>query len=118
MNKLIKEQLSKVSSTHIEFDDDTLDIYIPKVENILSSSVKVGGVYKIKLDESLLSPSSTSTFAANWNAGRIPHNEIYTVDIIDSMPGYVKCNGVADNNSADNWFGWLPIDKISILERY
>ena len=117
MNKIIRDQLNKVTSVQLDFNDDTTHLYIPKTEKILVSSLKVGGVYTIELDNSLLYPSSTSTFSANWNGGRVPRNKSYVIEIIDILQGYIKCNGVAVNDNSDDWFGWLPIDKVVFLNR-
>ena len=105
MNKLIKDQLTKVTSVKLEFDDDTEELYIPKTDEISSLSVKIGNIYKVELDDSLLHPLSNSTFAANWNSGRVPKNKVYIIDVIDILYNYIKCNGVAINDQSDSWYG-------------
>lgn len=117
MNKIIRDQLNKVTSVKLDFDDNTTELYIPKVEKISNSSLKIGNVYKIELSDKLLYPSSTSTFSSNWNKGLVPKNKIYLVEIIDIMSGYIKCNGVAANDNSDSWFGWFPLNDITILSR-
>lgn len=117
MNKIIKEQLKKVTATNIQFTDDTQNIFIPKTIKIINSSLKKGDVYLIHLFDSVANPSSSSTLASNWNAGKVPKNDTYIAEIINNMSKMIKVNGVSVVDDTDNFYGWLPYDGFEVLEK-
>ena len=65
MNKIIKDQLNKVRSVKLSFDDNTTQILIPKSSEVIPEALNQGEVYLIKLNDKILNPSSNSTLAAN-----------------------------------------------------
>lgn len=112
MNKIIFNELKKVTSVNLDFNEDTTKLYIPRTTVIIP---KVGKTYKIALDESLLRPSSNSSFAANWNNGKVPMHREYIAEVSKIMTGYALINGVATNDFADNWFGWIPMNLMTVV---
>lgn len=50
MNKIIADQLAKVRSTHMEFDDNTVYIHINRQTSIIERALVPGLVYIIEYD--------------------------------------------------------------------
>ena len=117
MNKILLNELKKVTATKLEFDDNTTSIFIPKTLKILNTSVKQGEVYKIRLEEFITNPYQSSTLASNWNNGIVPKHSEYIAEIVTKMANMIKINGVAVEDSSDSFYGWLPIEGFEILNR-
>lgn len=121
MNNIIKKQLEKVTATNIEFNDDTISIYIPKTTSYNLTSLKKDNCYLIELDDSLLNPSSNSTLASNWNAGRIPEYKYYNAEINSILNKMVQVTAVPVINGEaiyiKQFYGWLPFDQIKIIKQ-
>ena len=117
MNKLVFEQLNQVKSVDLIFDQDTTKLVIPKTTKVKPVAVKVGGVYKIDISDTILFPSESSTLASNWNGGKVPEYKRYLAEIISTMGNMVKVNGVAEDDSTNNFYGWLPFDGFEVLEK-
>ena len=119
MNKIIKDQLSKVRSVKLNFDDHTTHIDIPKTEELIPLALVEGQVYVIELEDFILNPLQNSTLASNWNSGKIPKYKRYQVEFIQKMSNMYKFNGVAlDNNQpiySENWFGWFPEEGFKVI---
>lgn len=119
MNKIIKDQLSKVRSVKLNFDDHTTHIDIPKTEEVIPLALVEGQVYVIELEDFILNPLQNSTLASNWNSGKIPKYKRYQVEFIQKMSNMYKFNGVAlDNNKpiySENWFGWFPEEGFKVI---
>ena len=120
MNKLIGEQLKKVSVANLgNFDEATNTFFIPKFEQV---KVAEDECYLIELNDSLLRHDDTSILESNWNCGRIPPTKYLKVDIIKVMGKMLKVNGVGFNyqtktDTLDSWSGWLPLEYIKIIEK-
>lgn len=65
MNKIIKDQLNKVRSVKLDFDDNTTHIDIPKTEEVIPLALVEGQVYVIELEDFILNPLQNSTLASN-----------------------------------------------------
>ena len=117
MNKLIKEQLLKVTATKIEFNDDTTELFIPKTLVISNASLKKGMVYRIKLEPFITNPNPSSTLASNWNNGIIPKYDEYYADIIDRMGVMIKVNAVAVEDNTSQFVGWLPDNGFTVISK-
>jgi len=119
MNKIIKDQLNKVRSVKLNFDDHTTHIDIPKTEEVIPLALVEGQVYVIELEDFILNPLQNSTLASNWNSGKIPKYKRYQVEFIQKMSNMYKFNGVAlDNNQpiySENWFGWFPEEGFKVI---
>ena len=121
MNKIIKDQLNKVRSVKLSFDDNTTQILIPKSSEVIPEALNQGDVYLINLNDKILNPSSNSTLAANWNSGRVPNHKLYKVEFLEKMGNMYKFNGIAVEDGVDlyneNWFGWIPEDCFKVEEK-
>ena len=117
MNKIIRDQLNRVTTTKIEYNENDTYIFIPKTIRILNSSLEKGRYYIISLFDSILYPSESSTLASNWNKGYIPKHRIYTVEILDNIAGMVHIDGVANDELTDNFYGWLPYDGFEVIKK-
>ena len=119
MNKIIKDQLNKVRSVKLDFDDHTTHIDIPKTEEVIPLALVEGQVYVIELEDFILNPLQNSTLASNWNSGKVPKYKRYQVEFIQKMSNMYKFNGVAlDNNQpiySENWFGWFPEEGFKVV---
>ena len=122
MNKVIKDQLLKVRSTSIKFDDNTTKLVIPRTKEVVPTILNEGDICIIELEDFIINPQSNSTLASNWNAGKIPKYKQYKVEFIEKMGNMYKFNGIAYNNGEDlyneSWFGWFPENGFKILERW
>ena len=117
MNKILVNELKKVTATEINFSESDTKIFIPRSIKILNSSLKVGSVYRIKLKDFITNPSEGSTLAANWNNGLIPKYQEYLVEVLDFMVNMIKVNGVATNDNSNQFIGWLPLDGFETLAK-
>ena len=117
MNSLLYNELKKVTAAELDFNENTTHLFIPKTIKISNKSLQQGAIYKISLSEAITNPSSSSTLAANWNAGKVPQHKEYLVEILDRMATMIKVNGIAVEDQADNFYGWVPVDSIKILEK-
>ena len=117
MNKLIKQQLEKVTVTKIKYSDNDTEIFIPKTIKILNSSMSKGEYYIIKLFDNVTHPSENSVLASNWNNGKIPKHDIYTAEVVDNIGNMIKINGVANEDLDDNFYGYLPFDGFEIIKK-
>ena len=117
MNKLIKQQLEQVTVTKIKYSDTDTEIFIPKTIKVLNSSVAKGEYYIIKLLDNVIHPAENSVLASNWNNGKVPNYDMYTVEILDNIGNMIKINGVANIDPTDNFYGYLPIDGFEIVKK-
>jgi len=117
MNNILFNELNKVTATTISFKKEDTKIFIPRSIKILNSSLKIGEVYKIKLKNFILNPSSNSTLASNWNNNIIPKYSEYLVEILDVLGNMIKVNGVATENNTSQFIGWLPADGFETISK-
>jgi hypothetical protein len=109
--------LKKVTAVNIDFSKEDTKIFIPRSIKILNSSLQIGGVYKIKLDDSITNPLQGSTLASNWNNGKVPEYSVYIAEILDCMANMIKINGVAEDNPVSQFIGWLPTSGFETLSK-
>ena len=120
MNNRIKEQLKKVTSVDINFDDNTTEIIIPKTLKFNNLLLKNNTLYLIELFDSVINPDINSTLASNWNGGKIPKYKYYKAEVVDRISNMIKLNGIAVEDGRDlyteNWFGWIPADLFKVIK--
>ena len=120
MNNRIKEQLKKVTSVDITFDDNTTEIIIPKTLKFNNLLLKKNVLYLIELFDSVINPDINSTLASNWNNGKIPKYKYYKAEVVDTISNMVKLNGIAVDKGRDlyteNWFGWIPSELFKVIK--
>jgi hypothetical protein len=120
MNKLIKEELKKVSVADLSNNNPSKgEFYIPRIKKI---KLEENMYYIIKLEDSLLNPSEMSTLASNWNKGTIPPSKYLKVDVSKILGKMIKINGIGYDYDTKKdldvmWSGWLPIELLEILEK-
>lgn len=117
MNKLIKAQLSKITSTEVSYDDDTTEIFIPKTIKIVAGALKQGECYEIELKDFILNPSENSTLASNWNRGVVPKYKTYVAEIQQNLSKMIKVLAVAKEDSLYQFDGWLPYDGFTVISK-
>lgn len=116
MNKFVKEQLEKVESVKLNYDDNTTHIVINRITTI---KLEEDSCYLIELNDSLL---TNTVLQNNWNNGSLPNSKWYMCDITKIMGNMVKINGIAYDNVnkvelTEMWSGWLLKEQINILSR-
>ena len=117
MKKILFNELNKVTSTKLEFNKDSTEIFIPKTIKILNSALKKGSVYTIELADFIVMPGVNSTLASNWNGGVVPKHKQYIVEIVDNMSKMIKVNGVAVEDNTDQFYGWLPSEGFEVINK-
>ena len=119
MNKTIKNQLNKVKSVKLEFDNNTTQIFIPKTTEVLPVSLTEGQVYIIELEDFIINPLPNSVLASNWNSGKVPKYKRYQVEFLQRMNNMYKFNGIAINDNellySENWYGWFPENGFRVI---
>lgn len=118
MNRVIRNQLENVSSVKLEYAPTDIYIHIPKTIKVLNNTLKKGGIYDIKLSSSVTNHELGSMLASNWNNGKFPEYDKYTVEVEDNMAKMVKVNGVAIENNSSQFYGWLPHDSFEVIKIY
>ena len=114
MNKILLNELKKVTATEIDFDDNSTKIFIPRSLKISNRSIKIGKVYRILINKSIIN-SSSSILISNWNDGNFPKYDEYIVEIISKVGNMIKVNGVSVEDNSSQFFGWLPNDSFEII---
>lgn len=121
MNKQIKDQLTKVKATTIDFNDNDEVIVIPLTTKFSNELLLPNVVYLIELKDFIIHPDKNSTLASNWNFGKVPKYKYYKVEMVDKINNMVKVNGIAFEGDKDlfteNWYGWLPLDGFTVLKQ-
>ena len=117
MNKIIKEQLSKVTSVVLDIKEDVYHYVIPKATKFINSALKQDQCYLIEIKDFILNPDENSTLASNWNAGKTPKNKFYNAEVITKMGNMIKFNCVAVEDPSDNFYGWLPVDSFTVIKK-
>lgn len=118
LSNVIVDQLSKITSVELNYDDNTKDIYIPKTVKYIGKALKKGQVYEIELSDAMLDPSDNTTLVSNWNAGRVPKHKVYVIEILDNMSKMIKVNGVAKEDPTEQFYGWIPYEYFKVLAAY
>jgi len=123
MNNLIKKQLSKCRIAQIpQYDDDTIEIYIPKSVDISGAEVELHNCYLIELENYIVNPPETFNLHENWNNNIKPTVKCYKCEIIQIMGKMIRINGIGYDyeNKIDLdcvWTGWLPRKGFKVLKR-
>jgi len=117
MNKIILDQLNKVSVTKLTYNEGDTEIFIPKTIKVLNSSLNKGEYYIIKLFDNITNPSENSVLASNWNGGKIPKHDTYIIEVLDNIGNMIKINGVANEDPSDNFFGYIPTDGFEVIKK-
>ena len=116
MNKFIKEQLLKCKVANIpEFDENTVEIFIEKNDNKLTSiDFKQGFEFDIEVEDYIIHPYQGFTLHDNWNKGIIPTDKQMHILVTNDMGKMmcVKAIGLNDNKA---WGGWLPKKSCKII---
>lgn len=116
MNKLIKDELDKIKNILPPYDENTLELYIPKKKEN-NSYLEEGVKAKIKIASYIINPYDSFTLADNWNNGTKPDDEILNVEVLQVMGKMIRVNSSGDSTKTV-WSGWLPKGAIEILEIY
>lgn len=119
MNKIIKNELNKVTEVRVEFNDNTTHLFIPQKKEI---KIEANSVYLVRLSRYLLSPPANDNLSINWNAGRIPKYEYYKVDVNKVVGDMIYVTGIGYDivnrvDINDVWEGWLPRSELEIMEK-
>lgn len=120
MNKIIEEQLKKVSCADLsDFDPNTNTYHIKRRVDV---KLEAGNTYLIKLDDKLLVSDLCPQLQYTFNGGRLPIDKYCKADVEKVVGGYMRvvCLGYDNECKTDLasvWQGWLPISSVTVLER-
>lgn len=121
MNKWIKKQLNLVKIAQIPpFNEDTIELIIPKREKLPKLEVQLNHFYLIELEDYIINPPPGFSLHSTWNDNKIPKYKFYKCQCIKIMGKMIKILGVAFDyeNKLDldeYWDGWLPLKSIKLL---
>ena len=114
MNSIIKEQLEKVKSTTLEFNDTTTSIFIPKSSHICTTLLNVGSAYIISLNDEL----EDNIIVKNHNV--YPKFKDYKVELLEVVDHWYKFAGIAQVDGIDlhseYFYYWLKEGSFTILK--
>lgn len=119
MNKIIKKQLQSCRVADLpEIKDDTTHIVIPKYEQV---RVTEDSTYVIKLAQSLITPNPDDMYNINWNKGSNPTFQYMFAEVGKVVGKNIFVYGVEydiESNTPKqiSWSGWLPLDRVEIIE--
>lgn len=114
MNKIIKEQLEKLTNVVLpSYDDNTTEIIIPK-QDVEEIDFELNKYYHIELEDYIIHPFEGFNLHQNWNHNIIPKDKRMNVEVIQLMGKMIKITGVGEN-SLNTWEGWVPKKSIKIL---
>lgn len=123
LNKITQEQLRAVKVADLSaYSAETNTCIIPKADIAgKMEKIKPGVTLLVKLDPSLLIKNTADPIQTNWNGGKIPQYLYYQIDIKNIIGKNIQCVGIAyDFNKKETipsfWSGFLPIDRISLVE--
>ena len=113
MNSIIKEQLEKVKSVVLEFNDATTSIFIPKSSHICTTLLNVGSAYIISLNDEL----EDDIIEKNHNV--YPKFKDYKVELLEVVDHWYKFAGIAQVDGIDlhseYFYYWLKEGSFTIL---
>ena len=94
MNKIVEDQLKKVKICKLpEYDENTLELHIPKQSSNIQCSVEENHCYILQLERYIIDPPPNFTLHSNWNKGIPPKHEIVKAEVgvrIDSAKDFGK----------------------------
>ena len=119
MNRIIKQQLSKLKVAKVDSYDELKHTFVFKKH--VAKIFKLDAVYIIRLDRSLLNAYGDEILVNNWNQGKFPKYACMRVQVTKKMGDKIFVCGVyyddvmkKDMNEYYN--GWLPDEKLEIIE--
>ena len=120
MNKKIKEQLDKCNVILPFYDNNTLELLIPKGSSfkqllLFSDELEIGKEYIIRVERYITNPPEGFDLHINWNSGSIPTDSLMNIKVDQIMGKMVKVSAIGINDNKF-WSGWLPKKSINIVE--
>ena len=114
MNSIIKEQLEKVKSVVLEFNDTTTSIFISKSSHMCTTLLNVGSAYIISLNDEL----EDDIIEKNHNV--YPKFKDYKVELLEVVDHWYKFAGIAQVDGIDlhseYFYYWLKEGSFTILK--
>lgn len=123
MNPIIKRELANCRVAEIpNFEEDTVDLFIPKSTGNRASIYQVHKCYLVELEDYILNPPPDFTLSSNWNKGTIPPSKYMKVEIAQVMGKMIRIVGCGydiitrtDMNTV--WEGWVPQKGMKLLQQ-
>jgi hypothetical protein len=120
LDKIIQQQLDSLEVAKV-------DQYIEERHRYLFKQIKpvtldVFKTYILRLGNSLLTKSTSSALANNWNHGTVPLHGLMKAKVMKKMGGMCLLCGEYLNELFDKidgcepWEGWVPQDEVTIME--
>ena len=120
LDKIIEQQLGSLEVAKVSLHDEALHRYLFK--KVQTTTLEVGKTYRLNLDKNLLSMEMSGNLASNWNHGLVPSHQTMEAFVKDKMGtmylvhGRYLDDGMSIIEGERDWEGWLPIEKICVLE--
>lgn len=119
MNRIIKNQLSKLRVAKIDSQDELKHTIIFKRH--VAKVFNLDACYIIRLDRTLLSANGDEILVTNWNKGNYPKHPCMRVQVTKKMGDKIFVCGVyydevSKTNMNEYFNGWLPDEKLEIIE--
>ena len=126
MNNIIKNQLSKVKIPLPDYDDNTLEMFIPRQSlNTPITSLNglvIGKFYILQLAKYIINPSPDFDLAEKWNNGVVPTSEYIRCQVMDIKGKMINVGAIGfDINSYTDKTDiyqslWIPKASLTIVE--
>ena len=100
------------------YDIESNTYFLEKRKDVV---IEKGKIYIIEVDDSILTKGKDPVLESNWNNGFVPAAKYFTADVLNIVGKMVYIFGRAydpeTKQDTDLWWqGYLPKDKIKILE--
>lgn len=107
MNKFVKRELEKINDLLPCWDDNTLEIIIPRDGVSIKNPLVIGNKFTIKIENYIINQPPNFDLSENWNSGTVPPEEILDVEIVQTMGKMTKVKAIGKCTRIA-WEGWLP----------
>lgn len=114
MNKFIKEQLQKITIPISNWDDNTINIIVPKQGNNNIADFHIGNKYNILVEDYIINPPPNFTLASNWNFNTNPPEKELQAEVLQIVGKMLKFKCIGKTTNIE-WEGWLPRKSIKIV---
>lgn len=127
MNKIIKNQLSKVRVQLPEYDDNTTEMIIPR-QTMMSLPIMehndfiIGKFYILQLAKYITNPLPNFDLAEKWNNGVVPSSEYIRCQVTDIKGKMINVGAIGFDvlsytDKTDVYSSlWLPKAAITIVK--
>lgn len=119
MNKILKEQLKKLTTAHFEVDGKTEKDFPESFSEVLffKKSKIDANMLKVIFEDYIIDPFPGFDFHSKWNNNIKPYSKIMYGKIVDETKGMYKFE-LHSESSDKIWIGWCPKKSCTIEKIY